>query len=244
MATKIKEVELFKPIKQFFENRDYEVYSEVLFGQGGSRADVVAKQNNIISVIEMKTSLSLDLLEQANRWIHYAHYVYIAVPMPKDRHINEYARKCLIRDGIGLLVVDFNRNRFYYDNDEIPMVWNKIDAKLCRKIINHWDKYLTEAHKNTLPGGTKGGGYITPYKITIDGVKRCLKLHPEGLSLNELVKRVETHYSNPKQGLYQALTSFETDWCETFTKGITRYFKIKPGIKINLLSENSFDGTM
>lgn len=232
MVEKIKETDLFNPIKDYFESRDCEVYSEVLFGQGGRRADIVVKQNNIVSVIEMKTSLSLDLLEQANRWLGYAHYVYIAVPMPKDRHINEYAKKCLLNDGIGILLVDFRKNHYYYDNGSIPMVSNHIKPKLHRRIINRWDKYLTESHKNTLPGGTKGGGYITPYKITINGVKRCLKIHSEGLSLNELCEKVQTHYSNPKQGLYNALTSFETDWCETYINGRNRYFKIRQGVKI------------
>jgi len=226
---KIKETDLFDPIKQYFESRGFEVYSEVLAGQGTRRADVVIRHGSVVSVIEMKTTLSLDLLEQANRWISRAHYVYIAIPMPKNRRINEYARKCLSRDGIGVLLVDCRQNDFYYDNGDEYMIWTDLKPKIHRKIVNHWDKYLTEAHKTSIPGGSKGGGYITPYKTTIDGVKRCLKNHPEGIELNQLILMVQTHYANPKNGLYQALTSFESDWCETYVEDRKRCFKIRKG---------------
>ena len=232
MGDKIREIDLFGPIKEYFENRNCEVYSEVLAGRGTRRADVVVRQGGIISVIEMKTSLSLALLEQAGRWLNYAHYIYIAIPMPKDRHINEYARRCLSRDGIGILLVDTKVNRFYYENGNQFMVWSDLRPRLHRKIVNRWSEYLTEAHKDTVPGGTNGGGYITPYKTTIDGVKRCLKAHPLGLAFNDLVMMVESHYSNPKSGLYKALTTFESDWCDTYTIGRTRYFIIRKGVTI------------
>jgi hypothetical protein len=233
MADKIKETDLFIPIKTHFIDRDNEVYSEVL--AGGGRADIVARQGNYITVIEMKTTLSLDLLEQANRWLRSAHYVYIAVPRTKDGSINRYAKKCCLQDGIGILQVDFRRkNKWGEPAEVIEVVKPKllVKGKNHKKVVTAWDKRLTEAHKDTLPGGSAGGGYITPYKTTIEAVKRCLRFRKNGVSLNELVQLVQTHYSNPKQGLYNALTNFEDSWCDSYIQDGLKYFKIREGVKM------------
>lgn len=235
-VNKLKETDMFLPIKNYFLEKDCEVFSEVLSEHSSRRADVVVRQDKIITVIEMKTTLSMDLLEQANRWLYKANYVYIAIPHPKDGHINEYARKCLRRDGIGILTVDFRYAKYYMSSIEemgiLVPVTEISNPKLFRRVKTNWDKCLTEEHKNTLIGGSKGGGYITPYSTTISAVKRCLKYHPEGVSLNDIVQKVQTHYCNPKQGLFKALTVFEDDWCDTYTVGRTRYFKIREGVKI------------
>lgn len=225
----MKETDLFEPIKKYFLNRECEVFSEVLGPHGSNRADIVVRQQNLITVVEMKTTLSLDLLEQADRWLPCAHRVYIATPKPKTWHVNGYVEKCLKRDGIGLLQVDFFQDKWYAQE---PIILERVKPKIHRKIINRWDKLLTEGHKNSIPGGSKGGGYITPYKTTIDSVKRCLRLKKNGASLDDIVKVVDTHYSNPKQGLYQALTKWEIDWCESFIVDRKIHFKIKEGVKI------------
>ncbi|MCL6599808.1 MAG: hypothetical protein K6T81_13895 [Alicyclobacillus macrosporangiidus] len=57
----MKETDLFEPVKKWLEERDFIVYSEVQFDR---RADVVGRLGNILVVVELKTSLSLDLIEQ------------------------------------------------------------------------------------------------------------------------------------------------------------------------------------
>jgi hypothetical protein len=229
MTVKHKETDLFQPIKDYFLNRDCEVYSEVMAGSYGSRADVVVKQGPAIGVIEMKTSLNMDVLEQAYRWLHYAHFVYVAVPLGRSHHINDYLRHCMVRDGIGLLYVDFRDD--YYIKE--PTIHEPIHPKFNRKIKNMWNKWITEEHKNTLPGGSYGGGYITPYKQTIKRVQQYLKRRSYAVTLNELAECVPTHYMNVKAGLFRALTVIETDWCESYlNEDGKRCFRIKEGAKI------------
>lgn len=227
----MKETDLFEPVKGYFLERGYEVFSEVLVYSW--RADVVAKQGNIITVIELKTKMSLDLLEQASRWLYHAHYVYCCIPKPKHYHLNSYARKCLIRDGIGLLTVDFDGHYIDLDYDfeedfNKPFVREEFSPKLNRKICTNWSLFLTEEHKITLPGGSKGGGYITPYKRTMEEVRRILKSYPTGISLDDLVEKcINNHYANKKWGLYQALTKYETAWCESFKMNGKTFFRLK-----------------
>lgn len=205
--------------------------------------DIVARQKNIIVVVELKTRLCFDLLEQATNWLYRAHYVYCAVPKPKNFRINPYAKKCLEREGIGLLTVDFESGYWDYDFDYYdldyynvnyikefnkPLVKEVIKPKLFRKIALDWSRFLTEEHKSTIPGGSNGGGYITPYKRTMEEVKRILSRHPEGVSLEDLVRMCKAnHYMNKKWGLYQALTRYETKWCEAFKQNGRTFFRLK-----------------
>ena len=100
---KIKESDLFPAVKEWLEERGYEVYSEVECGT--RRADVVGKCGNLITVVEMKTTLSLDLIEQAFRWKRLANYVYVAIPKPQ-KGVHWFAARMLRREGIGILFID------------------------------------------------------------------------------------------------------------------------------------------
>lgn len=192
------------------------------------------RDKNIITVIELKTSLSLDLLEQCYKWLGKAHYVYACVPESKNFKINSYASRCMKRDGIGLLNVSFYNqrtvrlfNKYSSDTYNLAYVMERIKPKLYRRIAISWKEYLTEEHKNTLPGGTNGGGYITPYSQMIDCVKRAIEAEPEGIEFARLVHYANDHYAHPKQGLMQALKKFESDWCEVFKKNRVTYCRIK-----------------
>lgn len=185
---------------------------------GGKRADIVIKDGNIITVIELKNSLSLDLLEQCHDWVGKAHYIYACVPAPKRGYLSPYTKMLLSQDGIGLIHVsplpDWMKKISEKNKLELGDSVNVIlQAKLNRRIIVDWNEFLTEEHKNTLPGGTKGGGYITPYKTMMNRIREYLKDHPQGVSYQRLLHFANDHYVNPRQSLMRALIKIEHSWC-------------------------------
>ncbi|MDR6123464.1 hypothetical protein QFZ87_003061 [Bacillus sp. SLBN-46] len=99
---KLQEMDLYKPIQTFFVNEGYEVYGEV------KDCDMVAVKGGELVVIELKLTLSVDLLIQAAKRQRITDQVYIAIPKPKDRlNSKRWADKCHLirRMELGLIVV-------------------------------------------------------------------------------------------------------------------------------------------
>ncbi|MEH7336061.1 DUF2161 family putative PD-(D/E)XK-type phosphodiesterase [Neobacillus drentensis] len=99
---KLQEKDLYKPIQTFFVKEGYEVYGEV------KDCDIVAVKDEELVIIELKLTLSVDLLIQAAKRQRITDQVYIAIPKPKHRlNTKRWAEKChLIRRlELGLIVV-------------------------------------------------------------------------------------------------------------------------------------------
>jgi hypothetical protein len=216
----IKESDLYQPVKRFLEDAGYEVYAEVepkLSGNWNARADVIGYNKPAVCIVEMKTSLSVELIEQAYKWLPHAHYIYVAVPWRKKK-VPTFILKLLNNFGIGVLEVNsygravttqrakFNRPRHKHD----------------------WSRILLPQHQTWVEGGNAGGGYVTPYKLTIERVKQYLSRNPHRwFSMQEILDHCETHYSNPKNSLSKALREFEHAWCETRIEKRKLQYRIK-----------------
>lgn len=225
----MKETDLFEPIKKWLEDGGNEVYSEVRAKRTFRRADVVGVHGGILTVVEMKTGISLDLIEQAVGWRNRAHYIYVAIPKPKT-HLNEFARKLLQQHGIGILTVNLG------DDAQSVSLYRNHKPKLNRRIVNDLSEALTEYHKNALPGGSSGGGYVTTYSLTMMRIKEYLENElqtrrtrdREGWrTTNEILDDVTTHWSSPKPSLAHALREFEQDWCEWRKQGGKLEFRFR-----------------
>ena len=57
----LKETDLYEPLKSYLENQNYEISSEV------NNCDMVARRDEEIIIVELKTRFSLDLVYQAVR---------------------------------------------------------------------------------------------------------------------------------------------------------------------------------
>lgn len=236
----MKETDLYAPVKAWLEHGGHTVYSEVQPKRFTSRrADVFATHGSIDTVIELKTSLSLTLLDQCAGWGQYAHLVYAAVPAPSrylyghllNRYVPELGIKVMRDHGIGLLYVDGDK------------VYNVLRARLNRRIEPILRDSLTEYHLTHSPdAGTNAGGHITPYRVTMLRVREFLeKMHDiydrdsyslrvvDGwVTIDQILSKCETHYSSPKPSTVAALQNYESDWCETKVEGRKRYFRCKP----------------
>jgi hypothetical protein len=215
----MKETDLFPPLKEWLENAGYEVFAEVQSIHTGGRADIVATQSPVVSIVEMKVTLSLDLIGQAVRWKPYANFIYVAVPRSKNGRYGDYACQLLRSEGIGLLEVKGN------------YVYDTIRAKFNRRINDHIRQSLVEQHKD-LPGGHAGGGYVTPYKLTIDRVKEYLGSYrfskDDGwATMAEILQHCETHYSSPKASLAAAMKGFEEKHFESKVIDRKLHFRLR-----------------
>jgi len=99
---KLQEMDLYKPIQTIFAREDYEVYGEV------KDCDMVAVKGEELVVVELKLTLSVDLLIQAAKRQRLTDKVYIAIPKPKHRLTSRrWADKCHLirRMELGLILV-------------------------------------------------------------------------------------------------------------------------------------------
>lgn len=99
----MRETELYSPLKGYFESRGYSVCGEV------NDCDLAAQKDGEIVIVELKTSLTVKLLSQANERQTRAETVYLAVPKPRRKTTRGQKRELcslLERLGLGLLYVD------------------------------------------------------------------------------------------------------------------------------------------
>ena len=189
----MRETELAAAVVRSFQEYSYEVYQEVLVGE--RVADVVAVLGSVVSVVECKTSLSLSVLGQAERWLPYANNRYVAVPKQKrDKRGRErrsvgrdYAAKCLSRDGTGLLEVSASGRVL----TKVPPGFNRRTPRR-EELLD----CLNPAQKILVAAGGNSGGYWTPFKDTVRRVRRYVEEHP-GCALKDLLEAVQTHYASP-----------------------------------------------
>lgn len=97
-----KEVELYPPIKTFFESQGYEVKAEV------GAADVVARRGDETVIIEMKLRFSLELLYQAVDRLRLTDQVFLVIPRVSGRagyrKLKSQVTLCR-RLGVGLITI-------------------------------------------------------------------------------------------------------------------------------------------
>lgn len=212
----MKESDLYEPVVELFHGGN--VYPEVVVGR--KRPDIVVKQGSDIVVIELKTSLSLALIEQAYHWVGKCDLVYVAIPAP--RRFNKFAVRLLTDKGIGVIVVQGSKAYVH-----------RTATKQTNKIIK-WERYLHEFYKQNESGGTNGE-YITPYKFMIQCIREYMQGLDNEITLQELIKQVDErydqviskHYGSPESSLRKALTEYEREWCDRTKLRGRVYFSLK-----------------
>jgi hypothetical protein len=117
------ELELVKPVVDYFKNQGYVVEREVRIGF--CRADIVAFKNKTVTAMELKLNDWKKAIVQAKNYQLGANYVYLAFPLMKSYNVLRKAEVILKREGIGLLTV----------NEETCEVCKMIDAIQSRKTM-------------------------------------------------------------------------------------------------------------
>jgi len=176
----VKETELSPIITEWLVGNGYQVYYEVPVRGSYRYIDVVGRRgDNHTIAIELKRSLSLQVVHQAMRLTRVAHRVYCAVGSrnPKQKTIDNCQRWNL---GV-LSLADYKVKTILEaaDNPQPHIYMMRVDAQL--------------SEVGGLPARRGEGHAIT----VIGRVMDYLKEHPQA-SWAELYDRVPNHYAHPK----------------------------------------------
>jgi len=198
------ECELAAKVIEWLERAHWDVYPEVQMRTGGNRADIVAVRSPITMVVETKRTLGFEVFDQALEWLPFAHYVAVATPLNRRRrHPRETLRMLADTTGIGILYVW-----------EEFISWG-LAPRLHRRIRKNIANCCCEGHKTHGKAGTNYGGYYTPYRGTIDSVKRILA-NGQPMRMKDLMDTLADrhHYASDQVArscIPQALGKWETD---------------------------------
>ena len=117
------ELELVKPVIDYFKKQGYIVKREVRIGF--CRADIVAFKNKTVTAVELKLNDWKKAIVQAKNYQLGTNYVYVAFPLMKLYNVLRKAEVILKKEGIGLLTV----------NEETCEVCKIIDAMQSRRTM-------------------------------------------------------------------------------------------------------------
>ena len=117
------ELELIKPVVDYFKKQGYVVKREVRIGF--CRADIVAFKNKTVTAVELKLNDWKKAIVQAKNYQLGTNYVYLAFPLMKSYNVLRKTEAILEKEGIGLLTV----------NEETCEVCKIIDAMQSRRTM-------------------------------------------------------------------------------------------------------------
>jgi hypothetical protein len=153
-------------------------------------------------VVELKTSLSLAVLDQAIHWAGFAHWVSIAVPFSSTRRRGGSASSDLMqRWGIGYLEVDRGANVVRYHR---PRLNRKPYApeRIVRACVPE-----CSASAPVLRAGSYGGGFSTEFSRTLDRVAKAIrgmvKISGAPIPFKTVIAETEHHYSRDSVAVAQ-----------------------------------------
>jgi Holliday junction resolvase len=187
MGKQNREAEIASHVVTWLLDNQFKVYQEV--SAGSSVADIVAVLGTLHWVIECKTTVGLTVIAQADYWREFAHMRSIAIPKPaRGTKASRYARKCLDRDGVGLIFVTEDtggiREECRPSLFRKPPRLGELKGSLC-----------SEQQNGLCPAGSAGGGHWTTFKDTVRRITRYVEKNP-GATMKEILDNVPHHYSS------------------------------------------------
>jgi len=99
-----QELELIKPVSDYFKNQGCKVRYEIRIGF--CYADIVAFKNDETIAVELKLRDWKKAMVQAKNYQLGCDYVFIAVPLWRVYNVLRRAEHCLKKEGIGLLIIN------------------------------------------------------------------------------------------------------------------------------------------
>ena len=202
MIYRPSEVEVARWVIRFLEDLEWDVYQEVSGHPG--RADIVARRGTVLWVIEVKTSFTLGVLEQAHRWLPHAHMVSVATP----RCPGEFGKELCRTLGLGIIGASGQHADGSGTKEQIRPRLNRKPWKLPKLCVEQ---------KTYAPAGSNGG-YFSPFRRTC----RIVQDHVRGdvtIPMKDLVNQVDHHYcsdASARQSLKTWIEAGKIPGVETF----------------------------
>ena len=152
----MKETELYPLLKTYFEKQGFTVQAEV------NNVDIVAKKEDLLIIVEMKTQLNLKLIYQGCQRQKINDNIYLAVPKINNKKILKERLHILRRLNLGLLVVDLKTNSVEAVIDPKDFVFRRSNKKKQR-LLKEMNKRVT----NVNIGGSSRRKLVTSYRENV-----------------------------------------------------------------------------
>lgn len=206
------EVDLYQPVKDYFVNEGYDVYGEV------NHCDVAAIKESELVIVELKLTLTIELLIQATKRQRLTNQVYIAIPKPKSSlRSKKWRDSCYLlrRLELGLLIVEFNGGDVYVEIVHHPAPFDR--SKSMQRSKKKRNDVLSEINGRTgdyNTGGSSQTKIMSAYKENCIHIACCLlrfgPLSPKSLremgtgekTLSILTKNYNGWFERIQRGTY------------------------------------------
>ena len=196
---------MYPIIKTYLESLGYDVKAEVL------NADIMAKKDDQVIIVEMKTTFSIKLIYQGLKRMHISDLVYLAIPKPtlKVRKSDTFHEKETItrRLELGLMLVDLK-----HENIEVLYDPQPDQLKKQKKKQNRLLKEFNTRKTTMNVGGVTKTKIITAYKELAIALLIELKEGPRKTSY------LKTIIGDPK--VVNILQMNYYGWYERVSKGV------------------------
>lgn len=208
---KIAETELFEPVKKLLEAGGYLVHSEV------KDCDIVAQKDEILLVVELKSSFNATLLIQAAKRQRTAELVYIAIPMIKEGTFSKHWKDIchLVRRlELGMIAVTFLKSGTRADVIFDPAPFDRKQSRaLCRKKRTAILEEIDGRHGNYNVGGSTRQKIMTAYRENAIHILCCLQ------KFGQLtIKQLKEFDTGSKTGTILRMNYY--GWFERVNKGV------------------------
>lgn len=155
----MKEMDLFAPIKNYFEQSGFDVDGEV------NDCDMLCIDKNQTIAVELKNELNFKLFIQGAKRQKLFDIVYIAVWMPKNIRTKVFKDKVYLLNRLGLGLILVSKRTKKVEIYQEPTIHEVINYQ--RKNKKRRDKMVSEMKKRRLrtnTGGVKGKPIVTAYR--------------------------------------------------------------------------------
>jgi hypothetical protein len=164
-TTRLRETDLYPPVKAFLERQGYEVKGEV------GAADVVARRgDDPLVIVELKVGFSLALFHQAVDRLAVADEVYIAVPKPARGGRDNLRLARML--GLGVLFVRMRDGLVEVAAEPTPYRPRKSTRKRAQ-LTKAFDRLRGDPND----GGATRHGLVTGYRQDAIACARFLAVH-------------------------------------------------------------------
>lgn len=169
---KLLEVDLWKPVSDFFVKQGFTVRSEV------KDCDITAVKDEKLIIVELKRNLTVELLAQGVKRQKAADLVYIAVPKPK-RLLGSSKWKdiyhLLRRLELGLILVSFKGKTSFIEVAIAPMAFDREKSRnINKKKRENIIKEINGRYEDLNVGGSRGRKLVTAYRESSIFIACCL----------------------------------------------------------------------
>ncbi|GLS90387.1 hypothetical protein GCM10007916_14540 [Psychromonas marina] len=212
MPLKIKESDLYQPIKNHLQALGFEVKGEI------KDCDIVAKLGDQVIVIELKLSLNITLLLQAVDRFSVADDIYIAVPKQCTIYKKQakQVKKLIKRLGIGLIIVDVQKTTQYVEVVFDPQDYTPRKNKRKQSaLLKEFEQRIGDTQKG---GSTRAKAGLTAYR------QRCIRV-AQYLLTQPMAKGAEIKNAIGEEQATQFLSANYYGWFEKVERGVYQLSK-------------------